>query len=236
MGGAGGVDGHGVGKQSGVDELGEVLVDEGESGGHEVGAVDEGEAFFGLEGEGGKVGVGEGLCAGDCCVVVDGLAFADHDLGDVGEGGQVAGCTDRAEFGDDGGDACVEHVEDLVDDLDADAGFGSAEGTGQDEHHGSDDFGIEGVADAGGVGADEVSLEIFEVVGGDAFVGKGTKAGVDAVVGEAVVEDGFEPGSALGDLGGGFVGEYDLSALASDGGDHCGGEGQVGDDGKCFHG
>lgn len=79
-------------------------------------------------------------------------------------------------------------------------------------------------------------MEIFEVVLSDAFVGEGAEAGVDAVVGEPVVEDGFEACSAFGDLGGGFVGERDLGAIAGDGGDHRRGEGQVRGDDDGFHG
>ena len=78
------------------------------------------------------------------------------------------------------------------------------------------------------MGADEVELELFEFVGLDLLAGERTEAGVDAVVGEAVVEDRFEPGSAGGDGVAGLVAQFDVSALACDRLDLLGAQGGVG--------
>ena len=113
----------------------------------------------------------------------------------MGERGEIAGSADGAGFGDDRDDAAVWSVQEAdegFDDDRADAGMAAGERADQREHHGADDVRLKRRADAGGVGADEVALEGFEIVGRDALAGEGTEAGIDAVVRLAVGEDFLE--------------------------------------------
>ena len=241
VGGAAGVDGHRSGGEGGVEETFEILYEQGALGGHEMSAVDEGEAFFGFEGEGFESGGFEGAGAGDHSMFARlgepghlkqghlrqgylGVAFADEDQGDVGQGGEVAGGADGAGLRDDGCDAGVEEGEDGVDQVGADAREAAGEGGGEEEHRGADDVVGKGGSDAGGVGANEVLLEVVEVGGRDSLAGEGAEAGVDAVVGFAVGEDGFEGATAAGDGLARSGGEVDGGAGACDGDD--GGDGQ----------
>lgn len=88
--GAAAIDGHGGGEQRSSDQLLDVVGDEGTTGGHEVGAINEGEAFFGGESEGLNAGTLEDGCGGDWSVVDQDMALADEDVGNGGEGGEVA--------------------------------------------------------------------------------------------------------------------------------------------------
>ena len=152
---------------------------------------------FGLKGEGGESGGGEGIGAGETPAVVEGGAFADEDEGDVGEGGEAAAGADAAAGGDDGGDAMVEEGEEAAGDLGADAGESFGEDIGANEHDGADDGFGEGFADAAGVGADDVVLEGGEVRGIDADMGEVAEAGVDAVDGAVLEGEAFNDGAGL---------------------------------------
>jgi hypothetical protein len=67
------------------------------------------------------------------------------------------------------------------------------------------------------VGADEVALEVAELVRGDACAGEGAEAGVDAVVREAVLCGVFDDGAGGLHRGDGGGVERDGSVVASDG-------------------
>jgi len=127
VGGFGGVDGEGGGGGGGAREAVEVDGEEREARGHEVGAVDEGEAFFGFEGDGGEAGGAERLAAWEFFVLVGAFAFAQEGEAGVGEWGEVAGGADGSDGGDGGCDAGVEEIDEALDELGADAGAGSAE-------------------------------------------------------------------------------------------------------------
>jgi hypothetical protein len=75
------------------------------------------------------------------------------------------------------------------------------------------------------VGADEVGLELAEIVPADALSGERAEAGVDAVVGLGVVEGGVEGGAAGGDAGAGGGIECDRKGMSGDVGEVVGGEG-----------
>ena len=109
--------------------------------GHELGAVDEGEAFLGGEFDGGEAGAGEGLLAGQDLAFELGAAFAHEHEGEVGKGGEVARGADGTLRGDDGMDAAVEHGEEQFGDLHAYAGMPDGEHFGAQQHHGTDDVG-----------------------------------------------------------------------------------------------
>lgn len=214
-----GVEGEGAGGVGGFEEV--FGIEEGETAGgeHGLGAVDERDAFLGLEGEGFDAGFGEGFGPGEAAAEIEGGAFADEDESDVGEGGEVAAGADAASGGGDGGDAFVQESEEAFGDLGADAGEAPGEDVGADEHDGADDGFGEGVADATGVGAEDVVLKGFEAAGVDADIGELAEAGVDAIDGAVLEGEGFDDGAGLAHALEGVVGELDLFAGAGHGAD-----------------
>jgi hypothetical protein len=80
----------------------------------------------------------------------------------------------------------VEHGEQAVDALDADAAHSLRDGVGAQQQQGAGLVERQRLADAGGVGVDDEALEARLVLGGDADVHEATEAGVDAVDGGGV--------------------------------------------------
>ena len=115
-----GVDRHGVRDQCGVGDTVQVLGDEGEAGGHQVGAVDQGEPLFGDQRDGLDTLLAEHLGGGATVALVEDFALADHGEHGVRQGGEIARGPDGARLGDEGGDAGVEQGDDLFDDHGAD--------------------------------------------------------------------------------------------------------------------
>jgi hypothetical protein len=182
-------------------------------------AVDERDALLGVEAEGFEVGFLEGLGAGQEAALIFGFAFSDEDQGHVGERGEVSAGSDAASGGDSRGDAFVEQAAEAAGDDRADAGDAHGEHVGADQHHGSDGFAGQGIADSAGVGADDVALELFEVLGGDARVGQQADSGVDRI------NRGFAGGEAFDHFArgahafGGVRVDFDLFVVAGDAGD-----------------
>ncbi len=83
--------------------------------------------------------------------------------------------------GDDRVDAAVEHLAQEVAHHGAHARVAEREHLRAQEHHRAHHRLRQGRADAGGVRADEVALEVADLVGADAHVGEHAEAGVDAV-------------------------------------------------------
>lgn len=120
------------------------------------------------------------------------MAFADEDIGDRGEGGEISRGADGAEFGDGGGDVGVQKVDDGLGDDGANTGVATSQRCGEEEHGAANDVGGERCTDSGVMGADEVGLQGGEVVIVDATFGEGAEAGIDAVVGLSIGEGGFD--------------------------------------------
>lgn len=120
------------------------------------------------------------------------MAFADEDIGDRGEWGEVTRCTDGAELGDRWRDARVEELNDGLRNDWADAGEASGKRSSEEEHGAADDVGREWGADSGMVRADEVDLQGRKVFIIDATFGERAEAGVDAVVGLTIGKGGFD--------------------------------------------
>jgi len=86
---------------------------------------------------------------------------------------------------------------------------------------------------AGGVGADEVVLELGELVVRDFGLREGAEAGVASVVGFAIADGIFEGGSALCDAGAGFWVEGDGCVVSYDALELGWGEGGAGEGDGC---
>ena len=151
--------------------------------GHELGAVDEGEAFLGLEHDGREAARPERVRArarrrprGRA------VAFADERQRQVGEGRQVAAGADAALRGDDGVDARVQHLDQELERLRAHAAEALGQHVRAQQHEGARLGLVERLAHARGVAAHQVQLELARAGSrGITHVGEVAEAGVDAV-------------------------------------------------------
>ena len=107
------------------------------------------------------------------------------------ERSEIAARADRAFFGNDRNDVAVEHFDEELDDLETNAAAAERENIGAEQHHGADLRLGKWSADAAGMTAHEIDLELLQLVGGDVNVGKFPEAGADAV------DDGFLPNDLL---------------------------------------
>src|SRR5215208_2381121 len=103
-----GLDGHRRGYIGCLQEYAQVLEGEQQHREHTVGAVDQGEAFFGSELQGSDAGARHGVESLDWFPTFQQQAFPHEAEADVGEGGEVPARAHGAVFGDGGGEARVE--------------------------------------------------------------------------------------------------------------------------------
>src|SRR5207249_4096380 len=109
----------------------------------------------------------------------DGAAFADDDLREMGERGEIARGSDGALRWDDGMDAGVEHFAERVDDFRANAAEAFGEGVGSKKHHRAGFGFAEGRADTAGVRADQIDLQLADLLGGNTNGSEFAEAGID---------------------------------------------------------
>lgn len=109
--------------------------------------------------------------------------------------------------------AFVEHVEQQLDDGDADTGVAHRQRVGADDEHGADDGWGQIWPDADGVAADEVDLQLAHVVGGDDFAFEVAEAGGDAVGDAAFGDKLLDGGAGFFDFGDGGGVELDGTAV-----------------------
>ena len=84
----------------------------------------------------------------------------------------------------------------VFDQLGADAGAAGGKRVGPQQERGADDLGREGIASAGGVGAEEIDLELADLLGGDGAVAEGAETRGNAVGGGAGLDDPLNDGAA----------------------------------------
>ncbi len=138
----------------GVGEDVGVIESEAEKSKHALGAVEKRETFLGFKRNGRDGGALEGFGAGEFFCFVDGFAFADDDVGQMSERGEIAGGSDGALAGEYWMDACVEHGAKGFDDDGTGATEAFGESVGAEKHHGASLRFAERSADSTGVGAD----------------------------------------------------------------------------------
>ena len=157
--------------------------------------------------------------AGQALAAIDGLAFADDAEREVGERGEVAGGADGALRGDHGMHAAIQQQGEGLGEDGAHAAIAQGQGVGAQGH---DDAGFglgERRAEAAGVAADEVELEVGEFVIGDADFAELAEAGIDAVDGEVVIGGAAHYGAGSFHLGDGGGRDVDAHGGVRDGGD-----------------
>ncbi len=168
-------------------------------GHHGLCAVEQRKSFLGGKLNGLEAGALQRLAARDALTLVERFAFANHHEGKMRERGEVAAGAYGALLGDHRMNAGVEQRDKKFEDLDA----GSAEALGEDvgaqQKHGAR-FGLaEGIANAARVAADEVGLQLRQVLIRNAHVGKFSESGIDAINGLAGGDDLLNQRAAGGD-------------------------------------
>jgi hypothetical protein len=134
----------------------------------------------------------------------------------VGERGEVSAGADAALRRNVGRDAVVQHFAERIDDEGADAGAAFGEGVGAKEHHGAGFGDGERVADADGVGANEVDLQFADLIADDANVAELADSGGDGVGEFVVSDDVVDDGAGEVDCGAGIGGELDGAVVSGD--------------------
>jgi hypothetical protein len=172
--------------------------------GHGLGAIEQGQTLLGREGERSKAGCGEDFCARLPDALKNGFAFADDDQREMRERSQIATRSYRAFGGDDRVDPCIEHGHEQVNELRPHTTVSLGEDIGAQQEHSPRLSFAERLAEAAGVAANQVGLELGQTVGGNAHIGQLAKSGVDAVNGLASFEDGLNDLTALDNADKGF--------------------------------
>ena len=119
----------------------------------------------------------------------------------MSERGEITAGADGALLRNDGMNAVVEHGDQQLEQRGAHAAEALGEHVGAQQQHGADFRLGERIADSAGMAADQIGLELCELIGGDANVGQLAEAGVDAIDGFAGGEDFLNQGTAAGDAG-----------------------------------
>ena len=175
-------EGHGGGNVGGGDKVCQVREGEAKHAEHAVGTVDEGEAFFFGEDEGGDAGGGQGVGGGGFRAGgKPNVAFAHECEGAVREGGKVPGAAEGSVLVNDGGDAGVEEGGIGFHHHGANTCSASHEGGKPEQHEGADNVAFYLRTGSGGVGAHQAALQLGAELLGNMAAGEGTKAGGDPI-------------------------------------------------------
>ncbi len=97
------------------------------------------------------------------------------------EGRKIAARPDGSLLRNDRPDAAVEHLDEKLDDFEADPAEAESEHIGPQQHHGAHLRLGERTPDAAGMASHEVDLELLEFVGRDVNVGQLAEPGADAI-------------------------------------------------------
>jgi hypothetical protein len=228
-------EGHGPGEVAELDDAEGAGEGEAADGGDGLGSIEKGQTLFGFEGERDDACPKECEGGGDAASVSVNHAFTDDGEGEVSEGRKVAAGSDGSARGNNGVNAAVEEGNEGLNQLRADAAEAFGENIGAEEEHGADGILGEGVADAAGVAADEITLEGLDLGGVNAKVGKLAEAGVDAVGGVSAGEEIVDESAGGLDCGKRGRGERDRAVVEGDLGDFVEGEGLAGEQKRSCH-
>ena len=165
-------------------------------GGGRLGAVEQGQALLGGQGQRLEAGHGQGFGGWQPLALVAGLAFTQQHQRHVRQRGEVAGGAHRTLQRDVRVDFGVDQGDQRVDDLATDAGEATAEAVDLQHHDQAHQVVIQRRADTGGVGQHQRALQVFQVVAGDAGRGQQAETGVDAVGGTVFGNDLLDAGNA----------------------------------------
>ncbi|MCY1353954.1 hypothetical protein D9M69_403080 [compost metagenome] len=168
---------------------------QGVGSGH-LGAVEQGQALLGGQGHRLQAGDGQGFGGRQPLALVARLALTEQDQGHVRQRCQVAGGAHRALQRDVRVDLGVDQRHQGVDHLAADAGEATGQAVHLEQHDQAHHGVIQRLADTGGVGQHQRTLQFLQVGRGDAGRGQQAETGVDAVGGTPLGDDVLDAGDA----------------------------------------
>ena len=187
---------------------------------HAVRAVDQREAFLGLEPHRFQLRGLERLSRRLApAFLVQHLALTHQREADVGQGSQVAAAADRSVARDDRSNAGVEQGDERVGDERAHSRHAHRERAGTEQHRGPDDLGLHRRADSRRVGADQGKLQLGLAQRCHPGAGQGSEAGRDSVDRIARAGRALDTGTAALHLLSRAGRQRDLLTLAGDGHD-----------------
>ena len=170
-----------------------------------LGAVEQGQAFFGGQGQRREAGDFQRFGGFQPFAVVARFAFAKQYQGHVRQRRQVTGGTDRPLERNVRVHLGVDQRDQRVDHLATNPGEATAQAVDLEHHDQSHQRIADRLTDAGSMGEHQGALEIFQVFAGDAGRGQQAKTGVDAIGGAVLGENLLHAGNAGFDLGRGAV-------------------------------
>ncbi len=152
-------------------------------GQHGLRAIDQADAFFGMQRDGLDSRAAERFGAIEQLAFELGFAFADQHEGYMRERSQVPGCADASLRRHHRGDAAVEQIAQPLRHQRTNPREAHRQHVGADQDHGAHHLPVERRTDAHAMGTDHVALELFELVARDADVSQQAHAGIHRVDG-----------------------------------------------------
>ena len=181
---------------------------------HDLGAVDQGQAFLGGQFHHRNAGLFHGFGARHSFALIPGLAFAQHYQHHVAQGSQVAAGAQGALLGDDRMNALIEHIDHGLDGAQADAGVALAQRIAPQQHHRPADLLAEGFTHGAAVADDQIALQLLGLVGGDEHIAEFAETSGQAVNHSAALQLLVHISPGLVDLGLGLLGQFHLFPMA----------------------
>ena len=153
--------------------------------GAQLGTVQQRQAFLRLEADRCTAGGCQDRRALETLLALQGLALTDQREREVRQRGEIAGGAHRATARNDRQHVGGQQRQQRVHDRRADAGKADREAVGLEQHDAAYQARGQRFADAAGMAAHQVVLQLSQLGRRDAGVGKGAEPGVDAVAGLA---------------------------------------------------
>ena len=161
-------------------------------------AVDESKAFFRRQREWRESGACECCRTGLAPIVMPGLAFADEHEREVREWCEIAARANRSARWHNGMHAAIQQVDEALQRPQGDAGEALRQHIRPQGHRRAHDWNRKRVADAGGVTAKQVDLQLGERVARNANLGEVAEPRIDAVDGLVAARERVDDGARRG--------------------------------------
>ena len=148
---------------------------------HRLGAVEQGETFLGPEIRRLKPGFLQRVRARHALALEKRFPFPEQRKRKMRQRREISARPDRALLGNDRADFVFSISDEELDDLQPNPAEAKSEDVGTEQHHRAHFRLRERTADAAGMTAHEVDLELLQFVGGNVNVGQFSEAGADTV-------------------------------------------------------
>ena len=162
---------------------------------HALGAIDQRDRLFGLQHQRLDASLLQRLRGGHALAAEPGFALGDQHQRQMRQRSQIAAGAHAALRRNDRMHAAVQHLAKRVDDRRTHAGEALGERVGAQQHHGAGNVFGQRFAHAGRVRAQQVDLQLADIVWRDAQIGKFADAGVHRIGDAIVLQQVFDHGA-----------------------------------------